>query len=232
VHRWFGELGKRPFSIAYLSVLLVDYWIVAGLMARPQAVRILYSLSTNISNLLRRPAYVLIGSALVPAPPLLSLTGLLTVGVGLGVCLGLIERRFGSRTAVGVFAAGHIGATLLTVPVIVLAVALHRYPHEVFRSFDFGVSYGSVASIAAVVAWLPRWLCGLCIVFGVAYLIYLATWYGVVPDFTTVGHLWAVAIGLSAGGHLKARQVRAAPAGWCVQVPDAVDRRGDRVAGR
>src|SRR5262249_5796110 len=73
-----------------------------------------------------------------------------------------------------------------------------HYGPQLRTAFDFGVSYGSGAVTAAVVGYLPWWARPVWIAAGVGYLLSDATWSGRWPDFTTVGHLTAVAIGVLA----------------------------------
>ncbi|MEV7189609.1 rhomboid-like protein [Kitasatospora sp. NPDC093102] len=192
-----------PATMAYLCVLVTTYWISMRLLPRDEALRLLLSISTNMNNLAHHPVRSLLGSALFPAPPLLSVSGVLTVGVGIAGCLGLVERVYGRWRAVGLAAAGHLGATCLTVPVVLFGVSSHRYDTAELHTFDFGVSYVAVAAMAAIVHRLPRVVRPLWLLSGVGYLLSDADWYGWLPDFTTIGHLCAVAIGLGASRGLR-----------------------------
>jgi hypothetical protein len=187
-----------PVTAGYLAVLLGVYGITHHLLSADQWAAVLRSASTNVTNLEHHPVLSLAGSAVLIATPLFSQDTLLTVGLGIAGCMGWIERRRGGRVAAGTFLAGHVGATMLTLPVILAGIAAGRYPAELRDALDIGISYGSIAMTAAIVRELPRWLAPLWAAGGVAYLLSEADWFGPLPDFTTVGHLFAVAIGLTA----------------------------------
>lgn len=200
---WLSTWQRCPATVAYLVVLVTTYWITIRLLPREQALRLLLAVSTNLDNLTHHPLQALVGSALFPATPILSLPGILTLGVGIGCCMGLIERTCGTWRALTTFAAGHVVATLLTVPVILYGIATHRYAPAERHGFDFGVSYGAVASMAAITSRLPRALRPLWLASSVGFLLSTATWYGALPDFTTIGHLCALGIGLTAARLLR-----------------------------
>ncbi len=102
------------------------------------------------------------------------------------------------RAAV-VYLGGHVGATLLTVPVILAAIRAGRYPVEVRTAIDVGISYGAQAALAAVVVVLPWWAWAPWAVFVLGWPLLDAEWSGLLPDFTTVGHLFAASIGFVLG---------------------------------
>jgi hypothetical protein len=188
---------RSPATVTYLCVLVTTYWVTTRLLPIGQGLQVFRAVSTNLDNLGHHPARSLLGSALFPATPLLSTPGVLTLGVGIAGCLGWIERTHGTWRALVTLAAGHLGATLLTVPVVVYGIASHRYDPAESSAFDFGISYGAAAAMAAITGRLhplarPLWLLS-----GIGYLLALAEWHGPLPDFTTVGHLCAVAIGLA-----------------------------------
>jgi hypothetical protein len=187
-----------PLTLGYLCVLLTTYWLTIHLLPFENARPMLLAISTNIGNIEHHPVTALVGSALVPVPPLLSLPGALTVGVGIGICMAFLERTYGRWRAAATFLSGHLGATLLTVPVIEYGVAAHRYDPQELHGFDFGVSYGAVAAMSAITLHLPRWARPLWVMGGTSYLLSMAEWSDFLPDFTTVGHLLALAIGLAA----------------------------------
>src|SRR5262249_13645803 len=99
--------------------------------------------------------------------------------------------------------------TLLTLPVIAAGIATGHYGPELRTAFDFGVSYGSGAVTAAGVGYLPRWARPVWIAAGVGDLLSDAAWSGRGPDFTTVGPLGAVAIGVLAATLLNLNRRRA-----------------------
>ncbi|MEV7188898.1 rhomboid-like protein [Kitasatospora sp. NPDC093102] len=189
---------RSPATVTYLCVLLTTYWVTFRLLPLDQAERVFHAVSTNLDNLQHHPVRSLLGSALFPATPLLSVPGVLTLGVGIAGCLGWIERTHGTGRALAALAIGHFGATLVTAPVVMCGIVSGRYdPAEAF-GFDFGISYAAVAAMAAVTGRLPGLLRPLWLLSGVGYVLSTAEWYGLLPDFTTIGHLSAVALGCMA----------------------------------
>jgi hypothetical protein len=114
------------------------------------------------------------------------------------VLLLLVVARFesnvGAARTVGIFAAGHVGATLLTAAGIWIAVRADLVEKGIARARDVGPSYGVVAVCAAGVYLLPgKARAGA----AVALVVALAVVAGVDPRFTDFGHLLAVLIGLA-----------------------------------
>jgi hypothetical protein len=179
-------------TVAYLAVLLgVHAWMAVS----PAADAFVDWASTNVVNLGTHPVGALVGSALIVNGPLLDAGTVITLWLGIGGALWSVEARYGAVRAAAVFLAGHVGATLLTVPVILTAVRAGRYPDDVRTAVDVGISYGAQAALAAVVVALPRWARAPWVLFVLGWPIADAEWFGLLPDFTTVGHLIAAAIG-------------------------------------
>lgn len=198
-------MRDSPVTTGYLALLAVTYVLVHHVLAPPTRARLLLEISTNLHNLGRHPLLSLAASMLV-ADRASWLDEVLIVGLGIAVCLGWLERRTGSLRAAGVFVFGHVTATLVAA-VVVLAGA---YPEPLSRSLDFGVSYGSIAATAAV-AWFLPWYAripwaAVCVL----YPLTAASWYGRLPDFTTVGHVTGALCGLLAGYVVSGRRARAA----------------------
>lgn len=192
---------RAPLTLAYVCLLLVSHaWVGHGLSA-DRADALLGYLSTNLDNLQDHPMTALLGSVLFFDGALTDVTSLDFVGtfitLGLGVCcfLAWVERRWGKPRAVAVFLGGHVAATLLTAVVITVALRHSWYPAAVRQASDYGVSYGAQTVLAIGTLALPRrgrlpWA-----VFVLAWPLGGADWTGPLPDFTTVGHLIAAAIG-------------------------------------
>ncbi|WP_051943937.1 rhomboid-like protein [Streptacidiphilus rugosus] len=196
-------LRRSPFTLGYVCVLLLTHaWILYGLPPA-RAAAVLRYVSTNTDNLADHPVRALLGSALFFDGTLTDLTSrsfaatFITLGIGVCCFLAWAERRWGSLRAFAVFLAGHVGATLLTAAVIVLAVRQGWYPASVRHSLDYGISYGAQTVMAAGTSLLPRrarppWaLLVLCWPLGGLEMT------GPLPDFTTLGHLLAAAIGFA-----------------------------------
>ena len=197
-----------PGTTAYLIVLLAGHvWTTSS--ARAPA--LLGWASTNVLNLGAHPWGALGVSALVVDGPLLPPDGgtIITLGLGVAVALWWVEARHGALRAAALFLGGHVGATLLTAAVIDLALHTGRYPATVRGAVDVGISYGAQASLAALAVALPRLVRPAWILFLLVWPFADVAWYGWLPDFTTVGHLFSVAIGLSLAALLLRR--RSAP---------------------
>ncbi len=174
--------------------------------------RLLLAVSTNLDNLRHHPISSLFGSAFFFDGTLTGIDTLdfvgtiITLGFGIVVCLAWLEHRYGQLRAVATFAAGHVGATLLTAPVIAYAIADGYYPPTIREALDFGISYGAQTCLAACALHLPRmWR------FPVIALLFVwplvgGSWLAGIPDFVTIGHLIAAVIGLACGAYLKAQR--------------------------
>jgi hypothetical protein len=188
-----GYPARNPVTAGYLALVLLDSWLV-GDLDQARAAAVLHAISTNLDNMARHPLFSLATSALVPAGGLQVATVPGIVG-----CLAWLERRFGARRAFGVFLAGHVLGTLVSLTMILLALHAGRYPAELRGALDYGVSYGALAALTAVSPFLPGWWGVPWAAFGLLYGFTETTWYGPLPDFSTVGHVSAALTGLGAG---------------------------------
>ncbi|MEO3822227.1 rhomboid-like protein [Actinomadura sp. B10D3] len=188
---------RTPVTFGYLTILCLGYVLVYKVVPISVARDFLLSISTTVPAMESRPLVALAGSTLVLTPPLWSVSSLITLAGGIGWCMGRVERTYGASICVAVFVAGHVGGTLITTGVKIAGVRAGFYDASVLRTFDFGPSYGTIAIMAVMILFLPQLLRPVWLLTGVAYLLYLATWHGPLPDFTTIGHLSAVAIGLA-----------------------------------
>ena len=144
-------------------------------------------MSTNLHNLAHGHLSTLVGSAFVSdeGPVYVWLPGL--------VCLlALGELIWRSRGLLIAFAVGHIGATLIVAIGLVAAGAAGWLPFSVARASDVGVSYGAVCVLGALTASIPpRWR-----------LTWIGWWLGIATaaaagaDFTAVGHILALLLGI------------------------------------
>ncbi|GAA2750974.1 rhomboid-like protein [Kitasatospora cinereorecta] len=140
---------RNPFALLYLALLLGTTLFArfgdADLVHRLQSLS-----STDAHNLLAHPVLALLGSGLWVAGPIWTpyfWAFLLTVAP--------LERRVGGVRAAGVFAAGHVIATLLSQTVVVAAVAAGAMAPDALDALDIGVSYGVLASLGALALLLP-----------------------------------------------------------------------------
>lgn len=190
-------IRSAPATFAYLLVLVVTTWVLATVTA-PVANRLLLESSTNLDRLGRDPIHVLVASAFwVGGWSSLALWAILFAAV-----VAPVERRLGSGRTIGIFAAGHVGATLVVAVGLRIALGLDAVDRSVVHARDVGASYGFFA-VAAVAALLIR---GRLRVLGVTPLLaVLAVSTALDPDFTAFGHLAAAAIGAAAYALVRRR---------------------------
>ncbi|MFE6840392.1 rhomboid-like protein [Streptomyces sp. NPDC057705] len=214
-----GYPRRAPLTLAYVCLLLVSHaWVVYGLSA-DRAASVLGYVSTNLNNLQDHPLSALLGSVLFFDGTLTDVTStdfvgtLITLGLGVCCCLAWAEHRWGTPRAVAVFLGGHVVATLLTAVVISVALQHGWYPAAVRQALDYGVSYGAQTVLALGTLALPRrgrlpWAA-----FVLAWPLGGADWSGPLPDFTTIGHLMAAALGFGLLGVPAFRRQRVRDAG-------------------
>ncbi|MGW1172862.1 rhomboid-like protein [Kitasatospora sp. NPDC002543] len=195
---------RSPLTSGYVLLLLAGHVWVEELLSPDRADALRDHISTNLDNLHDHPVTALFGSALLFDGTLTEIlsTGfgstLITLGLGVCCCLAWTERRFGSLRAAAVFLGGHIGATLVTAAVILLALRHGWYPESVRQASDYGISYGAQTVLALATLAVPRRARLPWAAFVVAWpLSGDGEWPGPLPGFTTVGHLLAAALGFA-----------------------------------
>lgn len=147
-------VSRSPVTAGYAGLLLSTHLWCAAVLSTAEAQRVVLGVSTNLDNLQDRPVRVLAGSMLFFDGTLTEITSeafagtLITLGLGVIVCLAWLERRYGAGRAYALFVLGHLGATLLTVPLIHVALAHGWYPDSVRHATDFGISYGAETVLA------------------------------------------------------------------------------------
>lgn len=180
---------------AAYAAILVAVWL--GLTALGPHARhaVVSRMSTNLHNLAHGRLTTLVGSAFVDdgGDVYLWLPGL--------VCLlALGELIWRGRGLVITFAVGHIGATLVVAAGLVAALEAGWLPLSVARATDVGVSYGAVCVLGALTAsiaprWRPAW---------VGWWFGIAATAAVGLDFTAVGHVVALLLGIGLSSRLPA----------------------------
>jgi hypothetical protein len=183
----FARLTRVRVTVGYAVVLVA---ITTALVKLDPAVqnRVIQHASTNLHNLRHGHFGTLLGSAFVidAGPVLYWLPGL--------VCLlGLGELLWRSGRLLVAFAVGHVGATLLVAAGLSAAVTHGWLPTSVARATDVGMSYGATAVLGALTPaiprrWRPTWI-------GWWFAVAVAM-VGVGADFTDVGHLLALMLGM------------------------------------
>ncbi|KAA0096114.1 hypothetical protein CIW49_21590 [Mycolicibacterium sp. P1-18] len=182
-----ARLARVRVTVGYAVVLVV---VTATLVKLDPAVqdRIILHASTNLHNLRHGHVGTLLGSAFVvdAGPVLYWLPGL--------VCLlALGELLWRSRRLMVAFAVGHVGATLLVAAGLWAAVSHGWLPRSVTGATDVGMSYGATAVLGALTPtiprrWRPAWVGWWLAVAGTAVVAG--------ADFTNVGHLLALLLGM------------------------------------
>ncbi|MDT5337486.1 MAG: hypothetical protein QOD90_2991 [Mycobacterium sp.] len=182
-----SRLARVRVTTSYAVVLVAIATVMWKLGPAVQD-RVIQHASTNLHNLSHGHVATLLGSAFVvdAGPVLYWLPGL--------VCLlGLGELLWRSGRLLVAFAVGHVGATLLVAAGLTAAVTYGWLPSSVTRATDVGMSYGATAVLGALTPaiprrWRPTWI-GWWLAAGVAVIT-------VGMDFTDVGHLVALALGM------------------------------------
>lgn len=215
LHRIRDWVRGAPAASLYVCLLLSLHLVLDHLVPKDDAARFVQYVSTNVDNLTSHPLAALAGSALMLDSTLIHIFTigfvgtLITLVAGLMVVLPALERRLGAARALGVFVAGHVGATLVAAVIIEIAVAHGVYPSSVRSAHDVGISYGAQAVLGCGVVLLargrPRVLCAILVL---AWPLGDMSVVGGLPDFTTCGHLIAALLGFAAGAFLERRDRR------------------------
>lgn len=181
-------LSGAPGTLVFLFTLTVTWWTLQGVDHRTLH-RLIVSASTNLHNMSDQPIRVLVASAFWSDStdfPWLVFVEFLVVMVA-------AERWLGTGRWVLVFAAGHVGATIVTVTGIAWALHHGLLPTKIAGTVDVGASYGFWA-VAAVLSYRipPRWR--LWWIATIAAFLGYEAWTE--QTFTDYGHLTAMLIGL------------------------------------
>ena len=176
-----------PLTYLWLAALLVTTVVQNSVGPRLHA--ILVDQSTNLHHLATDPLEVLVSSLLwidgKDWTPYLVLFTLI---------LAPAEHWLGHRRWAEVGLVAHIGATYISQAALYALINLRRESEHLTYARDIGVSY-FLAGVAAVLTYrIPRpWRWGYLIALIAIFTVPLA----INPDFTAIGHLAAVAIGLA-----------------------------------
>jgi hypothetical protein len=188
-HEMVGAFVRRsPATFAYLAILTVTTWVLVGASA-DVVDAMLHDQSTNLSHLGHDPIRVLVRSAFWLSSYELLFWAVLYLAV-----LAPAERWLGTGRWLIAFAAGHVGATLLTATGVWLAIRSGIASHRLEDAVDVGVSYGFAAVAALFTYRLPgrwRWL------WAAGLLSYVGAGILLDGSFTSFGHATAVLIGFA-----------------------------------
>lgn len=188
IRRVPGLLRHTDLALGYGLVVLVVAIVLAVAPAHTRDA-VVANTSTNLSNLRRRPLWVLLASAFV----LSSLSGLWQLLVLLWL-YATAQRWVGRLATIFVAALGHVGATLFVATMLAAGIAHGRLARSVAHASDVGISYGLACIAGFVVSRIPaRWRAPYVVVL-VAYLVGPLL---VSPTFTGVGHTTALTLGFA-----------------------------------
>jgi|GEM_PF-3483627 len=190
---------RNPMTFAYLLVILAGLLVLTRLLSGPAADHLKITISTNPHNMAHAPLEVLLASPLFTATDSGLLSHLLIIGGGVGICMAALERRMGAGRTAALFLLANTIATAAATSVAAAAIHSGRYPAKWWDGYDYGISYGVLATAAAVTPLVPRklrllWAAGV-----FAYPFVSVQWFGLLPNFATIGHETAAAFGLAAG---------------------------------
>ncbi|MFE9423136.1 rhomboid-like protein [Kitasatospora sp. NPDC006697] len=179
---------RAPGTFTWLAVLLFTT-VILHHVAPSVEHRVLERHSTNLHYLKQSPVRVLVTSAFYIAGG-----GWFFYLVLYNIFHVPAERWLGTWRWLGVAAIAHVGATYLSEGVLYWAIRHGHAPERARFTLDYGVSY-ALAGVEAVLVYLIAkpwrfvYLAGLLVFYGA----------GVVRsrDFTSIGHLSAVLIGLA-----------------------------------
>ena len=192
-----SHVRSAPGTYVYLFILLITTWVLetsSGSVAR----RLLQERSTNLYHLSRDPVRVLVSSAFWVS----SAWQLLLWLVLFAALVAPVEQWLGTSRTAMVFFAGHIGATLLTAAGLWIAVRTGLAGSSIVNARDVGASYGFLA-VAPLLADRMQGRRRLAYLGGLVGFV--AIELGLSPDFTSVGHVLARAIGLLLGTFIARR---------------------------
>ncbi|MEY9907009.1 hypothetical protein ABIA35_003234 [Catenulispora sp. MAP12-49] len=190
---------RNPLTFAYLLVILAGLLFLTKVLSGPAADHLKIAISTNPHNMAHDPLAVLLASPAFTATDSGVLSHLLIIAGGVGVCMAALERRAGAVRTAAVFLLANTIATAVATSVAAAAIHSGRYPAKWWNGYDYGISYGVLAIAASVTPLVPRavrwpWAAGV-----FAYPFVSAQWFGLLPNFSTIGHETAAAFGLAAG---------------------------------
>ncbi|CAN5487962.1 hypothetical protein BH09ACT8_BH09ACT8_58230 [soil metagenome] len=182
------RLARVRVTVTYAGAL-VAVTIVMVMLGPDLQNQLMQHASTNLHNLRHGHLGTLLGSAFVvdAGPIYIWLPGL--------VCLlAICETIFCSTRLIIAFAVGHIGATLLVAAGLTVALKVELMSTAVTRATDVGMSYGAIGVLGGLTAAIPRR----------RRPAWIGWWLGVAAasaivarDFTDIGHVVALALGMA-----------------------------------
>jgi hypothetical protein len=192
LHRLTSDTGvwidRAPGTHIWLAVLLgTSLWVRRLDPVRRD--RVLAANSTSLERLRRAPLLVLATSALFVAEG-----GWLFYAVLFTLFQAPAEHRLGTGRWLAVIAIAHVGATLLSQGYVGWAVRSGRLPRSTLTADDYGVSYALAGAIGVLTYRIDAPWRYVYLVVVLAYYLWdlLRT-----RDFTAIGHMCALLLGLA-----------------------------------
>lgn len=181
-------MRSAPGTYIWLLILLGTTLFLARLPDRVQE-RFLGRRSTNLHHLAEDPLHVLMSSAFW-----LEGGGWVGYLVLFSIFHATAERWLGTWRWLVVVVVAHVGATYISEGVLYEGIQHGYVAQKAVNTLDVGVSYGLAGIMAILVYRIPgRWryfyLAGLALVYGIPLFV--------VTDFTAVGHVAALLLGLA-----------------------------------
>ena len=188
LNRGWQFVRSAPLTYVWLMVLLFTT-IVQHQLTRHELHTVLVHRSTNIYHLGTDPLYVLFSSLFwVDGGDWLQCLVFFTV------FLAPAERWLGQLRWLAVGLTAHVAATYISEGVLYLAIQQHIEPEKMVHIRDIGVSYFMVGVMAVLTYHIaPPWRWG----YLAAVVIYYGAGLVTNLNFTGIGHLSAIFIGLS-----------------------------------
>jgi len=195
-----SRLVSVRVTAAYAVVLAVIGGTLLALGPNLQSA-VVSRMSTNLYNLANGHLVTLVASAFVTDGD-----DIYFILPGLVCLLALGELVWRGRGLILAFAVGHVGATLLVAVGLAVAIGAGWLPISVAHASDVGISYGAAAVLGGLTAVIPpEWRSA-----------WIGWWLGTAlvsasaADFTAVGHLLALMLGMGLSRRLGSA------AGWTV----------------
>jgi hypothetical protein len=195
-----GYLAKAPGTHILLLVITVTTLVLRDVDVST-ATRILRSQSTNLVQMSHDAPRVLLLSAFLTEQGHLA-----TLLLDFTLILVPLERWIGTYRWLGVFIAGHVGATLATTIGIWLQARGGTAGRDILTPVDVGISYGLFAAAGVLTYRFRR---PVSTMLTIALILYVLA--GVVRSgtFTDWGHLCALTIGFAIGPLVRPHHRRA-----------------------
>ncbi len=186
-YRWLAGVARVRLTLCYGTVVAAVAAVMVHMTPEAQAALIRHT-STNLHNLGHGRMGTLVGSAFVVDAGAIHrwLPGLICL-------LAATELAWGSARFAVVVVAGHVGASLLVAVGLAAAVTSGWMAPSVARDPDVGMSYVAMAALGALTGAVPRcWRAA----WAGWWLIVASVVIAAGPDFTDVGHVLALTLGM------------------------------------